>query len=151
MKRILCLLLGVILTFGLVGCGEKPVEEYSTESMQEYANNIKNQKEDRAQIEQKQYDSNKKSISEELAVTETKLKLKEYAIVDSILLEGKKSIVITFDYTNNEETNQSFGAIFSQAGADSRLTLYQDGIELRPDGVLAMKKIMILISNKEQQ
>ena len=107
--------------------------------MQEYANNIKNQKEDRAQIEQKQYDSNKKSISEELTVTETKLKLKEYGIVDSILLEGKRSIVITFDYTNNREANDMFGAIVGKA-TESRLILYQDGIELRPDGVLAMKK-----------
>ena len=107
--------------------------------MQEYANDVKNQKEQRAQKEQKQYDSNKKNISEEIAVSETKLKLKEYGVIDSSFNEGEKSIVITFDYTNNEEPNRAFGDVVSKISAESRLTLYQDGIELRA-ALIAMKK-----------
>lgn len=139
MKKFLCLILGVCLILGLAGCGDKDVDNNSFESMQEYANDVKNQKEQRAQKEQKQYDSNKKSMSEEIAVSETKLKLKEYGVIDSSFNEGEKSIVITFDYTNNEEPNRAFGAVVSKVGAESRLTLYQDGIELRAD-LLAMKK-----------
>ena len=139
MKKFLCLILGVCLILGLSGCGDKDVDNNSFESMQEYANDVKNQKEQRAQKEQKQYDSNKKNISEEIAVSETKLKLKEYGVIDSSFNEGEKSIVITFDYTNNEEPNRAFGDVVSKISAESRLTLYQDGIELRTD-LMAMSK-----------
>ena len=133
MKKFLCLILGVCLILGLAGCGDKDVDNNSFESMQEYANDVKNQK------EQKQYDSNKKNISEEIAVSETKLKLKEYGVIDSSFNEGEKTIVITFDYTNNEEPNRAFGGVVSKTDAESRLTLYQDGIELRA-ALIAMKK-----------
>ena len=139
MKKFLCLILVVCLSLSLSACGDKKVDENSFESMQEYANDVKSQKEQRAQKEQKQYDSNKKSISEALSVPECTLKLKEYAVIDSTLYEGKKNIAITFDYTNNEEANRSFGAVVSPAAAESHLTLYQDGIELRTE-LIQMRK-----------
>ena len=139
MKKFLCLILGVCLILGLSGCGDKDVDNNSFESMQEYANDVKNQKEQRAQKEQKQYDSNKKNISEEIAASETKLKLKEYGVIDSSFNEGEKTIVITFDYTNNEEPNRSFGSVVSKTDAESRLTLYQDGIELRVAAIAISK------------
>ena len=95
MKKFLCLILVVCLSLSLSACGDKKVDENSFESMQEYANDVKSQKEQRAQKEQKQYDSNKKSISEALSVPECTLKLKEYAVIDSTLYEGKKNIAIT--------------------------------------------------------
>ena len=139
MKKILCLILVVCLSLGLSACGDKEVDENSFESMQEYANDAKSQKEQIAQKEQKQYDSNKKSISEVLSVTESTIKLKEYSVIDSSFNEGEKSIVITFDYTNNEEPNRSFGSVVSKTDAESRLTLYQDGIELRVAAIAISK------------
>ena len=50
MKKFLCLLLGLILTFGLFGCGDNDVDKNSFESAEEYLNNTKSEKDHPKQL-----------------------------------------------------------------------------------------------------
>lgn len=129
MKKILCLLLCVILTFGLVGCGDKDIDKNSFESSKEYVDGVKSEREQKEEKEKEQFESNKKSINEEVSVSECTLKLKEYSIVDSTLFDNTKCIAITFDFTNNSQTDKHFADIIDEYSFPL-LTLYQDGVKL---------------------
>ena len=128
MKKILCLLLSAILTFGLVGCGDKD-NKNSFESAEEYVNNVKSEREQKEEKEKEQFENNKKSINEEVSISGYTLKLKEYSIVDSTNFDGKKNIVFTFDYTNTGEYDGQFGALVGYS--QPALKMYQDGIEIK--------------------
>jgi len=131
MKRILSLILGVVLIFSLVGCGDENVDKNSFESAKEYVEDVKSEREQKEEKEKEQFENNKKSISEEVSISDYTLKLKEYSVVDSTILDGEKNIIITFDYTNTGEYDGQFGALVGGFGSQPALKLYQDGIELK--------------------
>ena len=139
MKKFLSLMLGVVLLFSLVGCGEKDVDKNSFESAKEYVDGVKSEREQKEEKERKQFESNKTSISEEVSVSECTLKLKEYSIVDSTFYEDTKSIAITFDYTNNGETDNQF-CNFINGYIQPTLNLYQDGVKLETDALSKLIK-----------
>lgn len=139
MKKVLCLMLGVILTFGLVGCGEKDIDKNSFESAKEYVDGVKSEREQKDEKEREQFESNKTSTSGEVSLLGCTLKLKEYSIVDSTFYEDTKSIAITFDYTNNGETDNQF-CNFINGYMPPALVLYQDGVKLETDALSKLIK-----------
>jgi hypothetical protein len=133
MKKILSLILGVVLLFSLVGCREKDVDKNSFESAKEYVDGVKSEREQKEEKEREQFESNKKSINEEVSLLGCTLKLKEYSIVDSAIFDDTKCIAITFDYTNNGETDNQF-CNFINGYIQPTLNLYQDGVKLKTHG-----------------
>ena len=129
MKKFLCLILAVCLSLGLAACGDKDIDKNSFESAKEYVDGVKSEREQKEVKEREQFESNKKTINEEVSVSECTLKLKEYSIVDSTIFDNTKCIAISFDFTNNSGTEKHFADIIYEYSFPV-LTLYQDGVKL---------------------
>lgn len=129
MKKFLSLILGVVLLFSLVGCGEKDIDKNSFESAEEYVNDVKSEREQKEEKEKEQFESNKKIINEEVSIPDYTLKLKGYSIVDSTIFDDAKNIIITYDYTNTGENDSQFLNLHDYMSPE--LKLYQDGIEIK--------------------